>query len=403
METKGSLIVLTEAGKAWVDQMDESDRALARRLLDALTLVSHTEFERSLIETISAEADKFHGPVALFATREMTGQPYLDVAEVDAVGSGSDLGSEARVAAIIRGLHKQRPDKFLRHPTIDEMHSAKCRAIFMIDDFIGSGQRTCEFFGEFWKNRRLRSWHSLHLLSFVAVCYSSTEVGRKTVERGTRAKVVLRRECPTFGDLPWSKTVKEEARVLLYKYGKRTEDGYFYFGFGDAGAALVFEHGCPDNCPAIFWSQGKPLSSWSPLFPKRSVTLSVASAFPHEIANHELSGVLLDAGEKKLAMSGALSRRGPIGEQILTILGLLAQGVRNRSAFSYATGLPALKCAQVVERCIKWQFVTPRMRLTAAGYRELQYARVFTGTKNKVPDKGSDVYYPTQLRGSAHG
>jgi len=128
-----------------------------------------------------------------------------------------------------------------------------------------------------------------------------------------------------------------------------------------------------------------------------------ASAFPPELAIPPASAVLRGVRQTRLARSGALSRRGPIGETILVLLGLIAKRVRKRSALAHASGLTIDECTAVIERCISWKFLTPALRLTDRGNAELHYARRMGGKPATLPRLGSDDYYPRQLRGSGHG
>ncbi|MBJ7441919.1 MAG: hypothetical protein JHD35_23280, partial [Sphingopyxis sp.] len=101
----------TADGQAWLGQFDEDDQALATRLLAALTLVSHSAFERALTALILAEAAQVDGPVALYATREtdpsldyfaVMADPQNPLEPLDAAPRGADLGSEARIGTMIR-------------------------------------------------------------------------------------------------------------------------------------------------------------------------------------------------------------------------------------------------------------------------------------------------------------
>jgi len=398
---------LTLRGKEWLQRFGDSDRELAELVLSALTLVSHSEFERTLTAKIIDVANQIEGPVALFATREMKPlEPYFNglSSAISAVAPGADLGSEARVAALIRNLAKAYSGKLLNHPSVDDMRGAKCRAIFAVDDFIGSGRRTASFFASMWRSPSLRSWHSLGLISFWAVTYAATEVGLRRVESSrTGTKVRYARDCPSFRNMPWRKSVQEAALDLFRRYGKRTSQKYLALGYEQVATAIVFEHGCPNNSPAIFWAPPHPRSEWEPLFPERSVLPTEASAFPPEIARREPTLVLLQAGQRRLSRSGALTRRGPIGASILTVLGLAAQGIRSRAAIAYATGLAAGDVTRILDRCVKWNFLTATLRLTPAGSAELRYAKSIDAIKNKVPPRGNDEYYPLQLRGPVDG
>lgn len=413
---KSSHILLTGRGRDWLAQFDYGDQENASRLIDSLTLVSHSEFERALSALILAHAATIEGPVALYATREMDpARSYFDQAtsgagpktknsqQIDAVASGSDLGSEARVAAMIRNLAKTDPNKILNHPSVSEMRSAKCRDIMVIDDFIGSGKRTSNFLNALWRDRSIQSWHSLGYIRFSAVAYSATQKGLARTRRlRFRPKVEIVRNCPTYSEMPWSKALRDALTKLCRKYAPRTSRPRMALGYGDTMAALVFEHGSPNNAPAILWAPFSDIKPWTPLFPDRTVLPAEASAFPPEIARRDPVSVLLDVGQKRLALSGALSRRGEIGATVLVVLALVAKGVRKASALGYATGLSSQDCARILERCVKWGFLTRTHRVTASGLAELKYARQITPT-TPIPPKGEDDYYPKKLRRATSG
>jgi hypothetical protein len=400
-------LAVTARGAAWLEQFDVSDRETARELLDSLTLISHNEFERALTALVSYVASKLDGPVALFATREFEPtEPFFqkDGLSIDAVAGGNDLGSEARVAALIRNLSRAEPKKYLNHPTIEDMRTARCRGLFVVDDFIGSGERTTEFLSSMWLNATLRSWCSLHLISIYAIAYAATELGRRRVERAkVKPKLRLERDCPTFYDMPWTRARRRKVLSLISRYGSRTSCPGFALGYERIAAALIFEHGCPDNCPAILWAPPNANAPWQPLFPTRSVLPPEASAFPSEILRPDPARIMMQSGQRRLAQSGALSSRGPIGPTVLLVLGLAAKGIRTRAALAHATGLPAGDCGRLFDRCVQWRLLTPTLRLTPAGAAELDYARQSTTRQNKVPSRGVDSYYPQQLRRPVDG
>jgi hypothetical protein len=400
-------LTLTARGATWLEQFDASDRETAGELLDSLTLISHNEFERALTGLISDEASQLDGPAALFATREFDPtESYFqeDGLPINAVAGGSDLGSEARVAAIIRNLSRAEPKKYLNHPTIEEMRTTRCRGLFVVDDFIGSGERTTDFLSSMWLNTTLRSWRSLHLASICAIAYAATELGRRRVERAKgKPKVCLERDCPTFHDMPWTRARRRKVFSLMSRYGSRTSCPGFSLGYEETAAALIFEHGCPDNCPAILWAPPNTNARWQPLFPTRSILPAEASAFPSEILRPDPARIMMQAGQRRLAQSGALSSRGAIGSTVLLVLGLAAKGIRTRAALAHATGLPAADCGKLFERCVQWGLLTPTLRLTPAGAAELDYARQSTTRQNKVPSRGVDSYYPQQLRRPVDG
>lgn len=400
-------LLLTERGKLWLEQFEPEDKETAERLVSHLTLVSHSEFKRSIQKLIETETGNNEDVVAFYAVRELEGKTdfFTEVCDKDgqvqALSQGNDHGSEASIAHLIRTFCKTEP-RLLNHPNLDEMRQKKCRTIILVDDFIGSGNRVCDFLDAFWRHPSIKSWHSLKYIKFIVVAYSGMEAGIRRVEtHNINASVILERECPSFKDLPWRPKYKTEAVELCREYGKKTCKKDFPLGYKNTMGSMVFEHGCPNNVPPMFWADNK---KWHALFPHRSVLSNEKSVFPQEITRQDSKLTLLNAGQKKIAVSGSLSRRGEAGETVLLILALIAQGQRKQSTLSYATGLNKKDCARIIDRCVKWGFISQTKRLTPKGSAELQTAKRFEKiSKFKLPERGEDYYYPKLLRSTKYG
>ena len=94
------------------------------------------------------------------------------------------------------------------------------------------------------------------------VAYSATSRGEGRVAKLLDLGPELVRGCPTFQDLPISRTERSALLAGLKSYAERTEHPHCPLGYGDTGAALVFEHGCPDNVPVIFWAEAAVGKTW---------------------------------------------------------------------------------------------------------------------------------------------
>lgn len=404
-------LLYTKRGIKWLEQFSADDKELADRVVSSLTLVSHSEFNRSIQQLIEYKLSDFDTPLAFFSIREVEyGKSYFELytdpatGTISALSSGSDHGSESRIATIIRNYCKTDPDTFLNHPSIETMREKQCRTIVLADDFIGSGERVLYFLNSFLRDKTITSWLSLNYIQFVVITYSGTEKGIRKVKRHkSQPTIIIERDCPTFKELPWKPTLYEAVKSFLKRYGTKTCAGYYWDGYGGAMAALVFEHGCPDNTPPILWAADDKYKPWYPLFPDRSILAKEASIFPIDVLKPDSKLTLLDIGQEKIANSGALSRRGEMGEIILVVLALIAMGQRKRATISFATGLNKELCSRIIETCINFEFITRSLRLTKKGKAELDIARKNTNLNKNVPDIGDDFYYPSQLRGSTHG
>jgi hypothetical protein len=225
--------------------------------------------------------------------------------------------------------------------------------------------------------------------------------GKNRIEKAAyRPKIVFYKHCPTFRDMPWPRRIKNEILATLLKYGAKTSRKQLSLGYNKDTAAIVFEHGCPNNCPSIYWAPTTMSGAWTPLFPNRTVLIGETSAFPEEIQRREPPIVMIQAGQRRLASSRYLVTPGAVGVNLLVILALVAKGIRSRAALSYASSLGAAACNEVIEECVGQGLLTPTLRLTEVGARELGDAKRHGKIPEKVADRGSDVYYPSQLRRS---
>lgn len=363
---------------------------------------------------------KIAGPVALYAVRELKKEPYKgqlfsshvvpffdqviksnNGKNVNSIGVSSDQGSEAIVAQIIRQLSKANPKKILNHPSKEELRAQRCDSLMFIDDYIGSGQRVSDFIDAFWRDRTIASWLSSKHIKIQVVAYSATAQGLRYLEfLKASPELIIYRDSATFITLPIKVERRDALLNLCEKYGRKALKGrkHFWWGYQKSMSSLVFEHGCPNNTPAILWDPDDKKGKWVGIFPNRTVDTITASVFPPEIVCGDPIQTLHDVGQTRLAMSGALMRRGTVGSLILVVLGLIAKGQRKRSTICYATGLNSKDCELLLSKCIKWKFLTPERRITPRGLSELSAAKQISFSPKGYLAVGSDYYYPRQLR-----
>ena len=400
-------LLLTDRGQKWFSQFAERDRVPASRLVRGLTLVSHSKFARSVGRLIHETAASVGHPVALFAVRELRDTARSEFcralaescahSSIDATPAGSDLGSEAIVAAIIRSL-SNASEQLLNHPNVAMMRASQCKAIVLVDDIIGSGQRAKGYLEVMWENRSIRSWWSRKDIRFFVISFAATENGEKLLRKlKSSPTVAYNRVCPTLRSLPWSQQLKSEASALCQTYGKRTSKRRFSFGYQGSAATLVFEHGCPNNVPSVLWAPSTPQYPWEALFPARTVLPLESSAFPPEIVRRDPLTLLVEAGQQRLAER--IERPVSISRDTLLALAYAEKGIRSSGALSFATGMDEISSRALIQACIGWGFLTIRNRLTPAGLAELNAARRAQTTSIQVAPLGQDDYYPTMLRG----
>ena len=284
------------------------------------------------------------------------------------------------------------------------MRKRQCRRILAIDDLIGSGHRTRQFLDAIWLDRTIRSWWSLGYASLRAIAFSSTRHGMRHVARAPYTPaVVVDRTCPTYPELPWPRHKRDAISTLCKSYGKYTSKPRMALGYSRTMAAMIFEHGCPNNTPAILWAGPAKNHTWQPLFPQRTIPTDTQSVFPPEIVRRDPISVLLDAGQARLAKTG-LRRIGHVGSrQAFALLALLAKGLRRNEALTFACGLSNAHVERLLQKYVVWGFLTPTRRITQAGLDELEHARRFLQQRVDVAPLSKECYYPTELRGPTGG
>lgn len=402
-------LLLTERGEQWLRNFNESDRPIARDLAASLALVSHNEFDRSLTALVLEVAQTVDGHVALYGARELDASFRFgaedETAPIDAAPRGSDIGSEGRLANIIRNIALAQPSKFLNHPNVDELRSTRVDAVFVLDDFIGSGKRCSDYLTALWQSRSLRSWTSYKRIRFDAIAYSATAVGLRCVQRHPAHPTThIARHCPTITALHWKKAHIDAARNMCRKYARQASLKGRALGFRDTESLLVFEHGCPNNAPAIFWATSKRVPQWTALFPAKRVDASMATAFPSEILRRDPVHALVEAGQRRLASALASNAHRPLTNQEALTIALFSKGQNRAETVAGATGLSAKEALELIERCISAGWISARRRITDKGQAELRGIRAsLTRSARPEPDLGKDEYYPTALRDHGNG
>lgn len=394
-------LLLTEQGENWLKNFDDEDKQSARILAFNLMLISEIEFERKLLSSIEIGANRFGGLVALFGVRELnSGESIFDAADgmVHSTPRGNDVGSEGRIANIIRNLARNKPGKFLNHPTINEMRRSRCDAVFFVDDFIGSGKRIEDYATAFYAPRTIKSWFSYHKLQAEIYAYSGTQEGiRRVSQMKIGSSVEIVRSCPTIDTALWKEDERKAVTDLCKKYARRAKMQH-PLGFGKVGALIVFEHSCPNNCPQILWGSPKNFH-WEALFVGKALASEVRAVFPPEIVRRDPVSVLIAAGEKRIAKSARQLVMRPLPAEWLAILSLFSRGIRQSEAIEWATGMGRKDAYELVEKCIATGLLTQNRRLSDLGRQELRAAQKITAGDSKPLPRGTEEdYYPLSLR-----
>lgn len=409
-----------EKTKLWLSQFDNksADRQLAEKLLDSINYCPLNEFKNSLTRLVKGELP-LKSTSALFIERELqpttaklpppiykqikTYNPGSKKKHMRAYGaamqavqsltySTQDVGSEGLVAFIANTLCRSNPKRFLLQPAADNVRNSKVRNFVILTDFIGSGDRASKMLDAMWNVASIRSWHSGKFVNFWVMAYSGTEQGIKHV-RGHRfsPKVHVVTECPTLHNSFDSDL--DEMVELCKKYGAHSATP---LGWKNTAALLAFEHGAPNNMPAIFVSEkNRGSKKWAPLFPKR-VTEGFWQSTQVDITNL-IGNALNQLNMPEISESPRFQRASDQKKSAIIILLSHSQGKRRVAELRRVLPISLDSLISAKNRAIKQGWITETGALTLAGYKAIRFLRR-QGRKFFVAPDPFAPYYPTQLR-----
>lgn len=409
-----------EKTQLWLSQFDNrpGDRLLAEKLLDSISYCPISDFKNSLIK-LTKNKLPLRSSSALFIERELqkttsdlpppiykqekTKSPRSKKKHMRAYGAAmhvvqsltfktQDVGSEGLVASIANTLCRSNPARFLLQPAADNVRDSQVRNFVILTDFIGSGDRASRMLDSMWNVASIRSWHSGKFLNFWVLAYSGTKQGVEKV-RGHRfaPQVHVVTECPTvhnsFGeDL-------NEMIDLCRDYGAHSKDP---LGWENTAALLAFEHGAPNNMPAIFISEkNRGSKKWAPLFPKR-VTENLWQS-PQINIGSIVKNALADLNVPEISKSARFQRSSDESKYAIITLLAHAQGKRRVAELRRVLPLSLDAVISAKDRAVKRGWLTQTGALTLAGHRAIRYLRR-QGKKFLVAPAPFTSYYPTQLR-----
>ena len=406
----------TPETRIWVDQFMQADQSSARELLEAIDFVTADQFQQGLTQLLEEVACKASSPAALFVERELPNQDgvpaplyrhsQVGVRRAEGVGpppvkyensDSYETGSEGLIANFITNLSRLQPNKFLVHPSAEQIREQKPQRFVIVTDFIGSGDRVRNYLEAARRTPSIVSWASYGLVRFEVVAYTGTEQGILHVEKhSSHPTVNIVKVCPTLSLL------QNPARDRLVKLCKnycpnKQRRRKYALGYRNTGALLVFAHGAPNNTPLLLYKKGNNKGKrWHPLFPARS-TINVYAGKP-ELSNHTIDKTLLYLGETQLSRAGFMIQADPTTQETILVLAALKRKPHSIHAASARTGLHLKLVDTAISRGKSAGFLTDDLRLTDAAYKEFSYLRKQNETKQKIDGGDDSYYYPSMLR-----
>ena len=409
-------VLLEKRARQWLERFDEADRPNAAKLLALVKLVPGDHLREEITTLLARRLADGETPVALFNESERRmwkGRPNrLFKEETRANGKGVGLkttraegragpvlvprqrnvdekiGSEGVMANILTQFQKGRSKGVFLNPGPDTFRNNHIRRFILVTDFIGSGQRAATYLDSAWRNASVRSWWSRRSaggLSFEVVAYAGTAEGITRLKRHPcQPEVHVVARCPTLRTIfpPSTAAVMEE---LCERYA---ETGTEPLGFGKTGALLAFDHGMPNNAPAVFW---KPVRKGLPLFPGRT---TVSNGSPFRVVTEEVRE------QERLQLAARLAEIGrpvpPIDVETI-VLSALRRSPRHDEALSGRLGLTIEQVGEALEGLRRWGAIDANRQLTERG--RLAIKRLAKSEREvALPKRATELYFPESLR-----
>lgn len=409
-----------EKTKLWLSQFSQrsGDRELAEKLVDSISYCPLNEFKSSLT-TLIKQVLPLKETSALFIERELqktkskypppiykqkkaynarSKKKHLRAygAAAQAVQSltysSQEVGSEGLVALLANTLCRSNRKRFLLQPAADQVRASDVRNFVILTDFIGSGDRAYRMLDSMWRVASIRSWRSGKFIKFWVIAYSGTTPGIRFLQ-DHRFKPIVRvsTECPTIFN-SFDEDLNEMVE-LCEIYGEHSKSP---LGWKETGALLAFEHGAPNNMPAIFVSEkNKGLKKWAPLFPKR-VTDSLWQSTQVSITQVAIEA-LHRLNLPEILNSPRFKRASDQNKSAIIIL--LAHSLGKRRVAQLRQVLPVSldSILRAKQRAVARGWITETGALTLAGHKSIRLFRR-EGRKFFVAPPPSTSYYPQQLR-----
>lgn len=403
----------------WLNQFSHpEDRNLAAQMLDRLRYVSNVDLasdialqleqviprgekaalyiERELQTTRSKKPIKMYKEDKIRIAGSLRKSLRAAGAALAAVRSPTNIrqqvGSEGVIAQQLTQLCARRRSRFLLQPSAEEIRAKKVRHLVIVTDFIGSGNRVTRMLESIWQVRSIRSWHSGRFVRTGVLCYSGTPDGLNAVQRHrSNPSVTMVMPCPTITNA-FSAQVSADIVDLCTRHGQFHKNP---LGYGRVGALIAFEHGCPNNAPAILIEASNSHSApWQPLFEKRSAgeVARAASVAPEEVVTLPLETLQYPA----IAVASGYKDSGFERRNIILLLAALSRRHRCINELVGILQMPLWQLVNAIEQAESLGLIDQQKRLTATGRQELRaLAREDAQALASSPRTN---YYPSVLR-----
>ena len=313
--------------ESWLTQFEVPDLYVVEHMQRRLRYVSFEELEAWLHESVKGvleEIEKSDGRVAVAIFP--VAKPFINKFNKDKEEKLPN-DSAGRIAHSLKNIERDLPRFVELSPRDKSMRQKKVKHIIFVDDFVGTGNR----FSDSWKTMvspSVKSWCSRGWCKIWLITFAAHKSGLNRVVRKIRPLTLNQVRINLEIDKSFF-LENESMKAVLQKYGTPLGRATQAMGYGGLASPVIFQYGCPNNVPLMFWLRPSRASriSWRPLFPNRSVSNDVYPLFGQDFARDALPEELWMAGHYRLALN-ALEQLSNYNEnhQLMLVLGLLAKG-----------------------------------------------------------------------------
>lgn len=387
-----------DVSRAWLAQFPFIEREIGRQLVRSLRLVSHTQFETGVSNSLIDLFARLDGEnVALFSVVETPTEEDVEGPPRRKAGSSAD-----RAKAMNENLARVYGPRVQAHPMLHSMRAQRMKNIVLVEDFIGTGRRI----GTYLRNvmePTVKSWISYKWTKLWIVSYGGLETGIRTLlqkgyglsEERIRLSTPAQRPGQYFTPLMLD---------FCRTYAKRTLREHMPLGFGGGAVGMIFEHSCPNNAPVVLWSKG---SKYKPLFPNRGIPVGLKAAFSHEDVNRP-STVLWEVNQYRLALAmlhePSLARHQGSQWRLLLMVGLASRSGWDDAKIAGVVGIPVAEVSgQRIEAYRLGILDAQTHLLTPFGKGLLDRIRAASSKDRKGRKRSQrslgEIYYPLSVDG----
>jgi hypothetical protein len=312
----------------WLSQFDVPDKYLAEHMLHRIRYVTFEEFEIWLHRSINELIDEIsindgRVAIAIFPVSK----PFIHKFNKEKEQKLPN-DSAGRIAHSLKNIERDLPSYVELTPRLNSMRKKKVKHVIFVDDFVGTGER----FVNSWNSTvpsALKSWCSLGWCKVWFITFAAHRPGIKKILHHVRALSSSRIKINLSIDKSF---FLENAgmREVLQKYGTPLGKSSQVMGYGGLASPVIFQYGCPNNVPLIFWLSPSRATrkEWRPIFPNRSIASEVYPLFSKDLAKNAMPEELWMMGHYRLALNimENISGYGKEKHQLLLILSLLDKG-----------------------------------------------------------------------------